>query len=120
MNKFTNKIVGKKGEEEAVKLLSGKGYTILEKNWGSKWGEIDIIARDGETFVFVEVKTKIGEAYGKPEEMISRRKLAQVQRMASIYTPAKEKPARVDVVAVVLKSDLTIERIDHYEAVYLN
>ena len=69
-------------------------------------------------FVFVEVKTKVGEDWGMPEEMINNKKLAQVQRMAETYEPARNHQSRVDVVAVVLNEDLSIKRLNHYECVY--
>lgn len=118
MSKVQNKHVGKIGEELAGEFLKDKGYEIVEKNWGSKWGEIDIIAKKGEMFVFVEVKTKIGEGFGSPEEMINKSKLQQVQRMASVYMRALDSQKRIDVVAVVLDSNLNSQRINHYEAVY--
>lgn len=117
MNKTANKTTGRTGEQLAVKQLEKKGYEILETNWGTKWGEIDIIARDGQTFVFVEVKTKVGENFGSPEEMCNWRKLAQVQRMAEGYWPAVNALRRIDMIAVVLGRNGQPTRIDHYEAV---
>ena len=58
---------GSRGEEEAARYLGQKGYQILERNHRTKFGELDIIASDKETLVFVEVKTKIGEDFGSPE-----------------------------------------------------
>lgn len=95
---------------------------VLERNWGNKWGEIDLICQDSQTLVFVEVKTKKGDWFGSPEEMVNRRKLEQVQRMAVTYKSNFEGSRRIDVVAVVLRPQADIgnevERIDHYEAVY--
>jgi len=55
---------------------------------------------------------------GSPEEIVNYRKLSQIQRMASVYFPAADKPKRVDVAAVVLERDRKLSRINHYEAVY--
>ena len=133
MGREDNKKVGKIGEEEACRYLREKGYEIVERNWGSKWGEIDLICkvsalkgakrapkgrRDLDKFVFVEVKTKVGEDWGMPEEMVNKRKLAQVQRMAETYEPARGYQSRLDVVAVVLNDDLSVCRLNHYECVY--
>ena len=118
MTKSQNKSTGKIGEDLAVDLLINKGYQILERNWGNKWGEIDIIARDKETIVFVEVKTKVGIEYGTPEEMVNPRKLSQIQRLASTYSLSKNSQLRIDVIAVILSPDLTLQSIKHYEAVY--
>lgn len=123
---FNNKLVGKKGEEIAAKFLQEHGYKIVERNWGSKWGEVDIICKlqintnkyKCPIFVFVEVKTKVGEDWGAPEEMINKKKLLQVQRMAETYEPARGHQSRIDVVAVVLDDDLSIKRLNHYECVY--
>lgn len=118
MFKSLNKTTGKIGEDYAAELLDDKGYKILERNWGDKWGEIDIICRDKDIFVFVEVKTKMGLNYGSPEEMINYRKLTQIKKIASLYPPARVTAKRIDVVAVVLSEDRKVERINHYENVY--
>jgi putative endonuclease len=90
--KTHNRQTGRLGEDLATTALVKKGYEILEKNFSNKFGEIDIIARDKKTLVFVEVKTKIGVDFGLPEEMISRGKLQRIRHMASIYTDGKEYP----------------------------
>lgn len=118
MDKTQNRNIGRLGEQIAVELLKKKGYQILETNWGNKWGEVDVICEDNDVFVFVEVKTKVGQDFGSPEEMVGRRKLMQVQRIAGTYFPAVNFPRRIDVVAVVLDHDLKPIRTSHYEAVY--
>jgi putative endonuclease len=105
-------------EEIAVVELVRKGYQIIEKNWGNKFGEIDIIAKDGETTVFAEVKAKRGEGWGMPEEMVKKGKLQKVRNMATIYLEGKEVPCRIDVVAVVLGRNNKVVRLTHYENVY--
>jgi len=118
--KSNNKVTGNKGEELAAGYLSKKGYKIIERNFRTRFGEIDIVCWDGETLVFVEVKTKIGHDFGEPEEMVNKGKLAQVKRMGEVYLLDKclDVACRVDVVAVVLESDGSVERIEHYQAVY--
>ena len=118
MNKTKNKSTGKIGEDIASEFLKKKGYQIIERNWGNKWGEIDIIAKDKDIIVFVEVKTKIGINFGTPEEMVGNRILSHIQKVSSIYTQNSSSPKRIDVIAVVLSSDMTPIRINHYEAVY--
>lgn len=116
-----NKETGYRGEQLAAGYLQDKGYTIIETNWGDKWGELDIVAKDGETLVFVEVKTKIGTSYGSPEEMANPRKIAQVQRIAESYCVINGYttcPVRIDVVAVVLDIHGNPLRITHYESHY--
>src|SRR3990170_1285321 len=116
MTKSQNKTTGKIGEDLAASYLKDKGYEILDRNWGNKWGEVDIIGKDKETIVFVEVKTKVGYLFGTPEEMVGKKKLSQIQKIAAFYLPAENSPKRIDVVAIVLSPDLTPERINHYQA----
>lgn len=76
---------GKKGEAIAVKFLESKKYEILETNWRFRRAEIDIIAKDGETLVFVEVKTRSYDYYGPPESFVSERKKTLLIDAANAY-----------------------------------
>jgi len=102
----------------AADYLRKKGYKILERNWGNKWGEVDLIVLKDKVLVFVEVKTKFGDQYGNPEEMVDKWKLEQVQKTAEMYLQRypkyREGRLRVDVVGIVLKP----LKIKHYENVY--
>jgi len=69
-NKVRNYKTGKEGEEIARKFLVQKGFRLIESNYSNKLGEIDLIMLDKEVLVFVEVKLKIGDKFGSPEEMI--------------------------------------------------
>ncbi len=113
-----NTFTGKQGEDIAAELLKNNGYEILERNWRNKFGEIDIIAKKDNVLIFVEVKTKIGEQYGLPEEMVGRGKLQKVRNMALMYLKGKEIPCRIDVIAIVLSEDGSVSRLNHYENVY--
>lgn len=115
--KTLNRLTGRAGEDIAARILSGKGYTILERNFSNKFGEIDIIARDKNVLVFVEVKTKIGVDFGLPEEMISPGKLHRIRNMATLYMKGELVPCRIDVVAIVLGTDNEVVRLTHYENV---
>ncbi len=116
--KTLNRVTGRVGEGHAALALAKKGYTILEQNFSNKFGEIDIIARDKSIVVFVEVKTKIGELFGLPEEMVGRGKLQRIRNMATLYMNGKLLPCRIDVVAIVLDEENTVVRLTHYENVY--
>jgi len=105
-------------EELAGKALVEKGYTILENNFSNRYGEIDIIAKDKDVLVFVEVKAKKGVDFGLPEEMINPHKLRKVKNMALIYMKGRDLPCRIDVVAVVLSKEGDLIRLSHYENVY--
>lgn len=121
MIKQFNRKVGKEGEEIAAKFLSGKGYKILERNYHTRFGEIDLIAVKNNVLTFIEVKLKHGEDFGTPEEMIGTSKLSQVQRMAEFYLMDKPKMAEIykaysiDAVCIMVGEDGEEERISHYE-----
>lgn len=108
---------GKVGERIARRYLERKGWKWVESNYKNQRGEIDLIMEDNDTLVFVEAKLKLGERYGRPEEMISRAKIGQIRRVAEAYV-VLEKPSwqkfRIDAVCIVIK-DKRIKRISHYE-----
>jgi putative endonuclease len=94
---------GKSGEELAAKHLTKLGYKVLEKNYRTKAGEIDIIAQDGPTIVFVEVKSRRDKSYGPPEIKVDYHKRRQITRAALLYLLRKKKgnsPCRFDVVGI--------------------
>jgi len=93
------------GEKLAVNLLQKKGYRILEKNFRSKLGEIDIIALEEDTLVFVEVKTRWSKSFGLPEEAVTPRKIRSIIKTGQYYKllhPELPEALRIDVVAVDL------------------
>ncbi|MCK4647911.1 YraN family protein [bacterium] len=97
-------MLGQSGEEVAFEFLRKKGYRILEKNYKTLLGEIDIIARDKEQLVFVEVKSLSDTSYILPQEMVNKRKQEQIIRVALSYLKAKgleDADCRFDCVAVV-------------------
>lgn len=116
--KAFNRATGLFGEDLAAKALQDKGYLILERNFSNRFGEIDIIAKDKDVLVFIEVKTKTGRDFGLPEEMITRNKLQRVQKMAVIYLNGQNLPCRIDIVAVVLSASNELLRLNHYTNVY--
>jgi len=94
---------GKSGEELAAKHLTKLGYKVLEKNYRTKAGEIDIVAQDGEILVFVEVKSRRDKSYGPPEIKVDYHKMRQITRAALLYLVRKKKsnsPCRFDVVGI--------------------
>jgi len=120
MTKSNNKTIGNLGEDLAAQYLQKQGYEILERNWGSKWGEIDIVCKSNRRglLVFVEVKTKTGQLYGSPAQMVNPRKLFQIKRIASLYPAGINQFKRIDVVAIVLSYDRRLISLNHYQAVY--
>lgn len=117
MGKQENKITGNKGETLAVEYLQMKGYKILQRNYRSKWGEIDIIAKADKVVVFVEVKTKSSDKFGEPWEMVNAWKVEQVQKIGEMWCREYgwEGRVRMDVVGVWLESPEP--RIEHWESV---
>jgi putative endonuclease len=115
--KLLNRATGRVGEDIAARALQDKGYQILERNFANKFGEIDIIAKDKNILVFVEVKAKTGVEFGSPEEMVSPGKLHRIRNMATMYLKGESVPCRIDVVAVVLGPDNSVVRLTHYENV---
>ncbi len=91
---------GERFEREAEALLKGNGLTLVERNWLCRFGEIDLIMRDGETLVFVEVRQRNSQRFGGSAASIGREKQARIERAAELYlsrlpvTPA----CRVDAV----------------------
>ena len=77
--------LGKTGEDCAVRALERRGYAILARRYRTRHGEIDIVARDGETTVFVEVKARVSEEFGSAAEAVTRPKQRRLAYMASDY-----------------------------------
>ena len=115
MSNYRQKL-GKHGEELAEKFLSQKGYEILEKNYRKYRGEIDIIAKDQDYLVFVEVKTARSDRFGPPIFRVDARKKKQLGKIAMAYYQEKElfdQDSRFDVVTVTFSGDQT--NIEHIE-----
>lgn len=123
-NKIFNYKKGKEGEEIARKFLIEKGFKLIESNYANKLGEIDIIMSDKDWLVFVEVKLKVGDKYGTPEEMINKNKLSKVRRVAESFLVLEKERAknfekyRIDAVCIVLNEDKTVRSIKHYGNLY--
>lgn len=102
--KIFNKITGDKGEILAQNYLKKKKYRILERNYHSNTGEIDIIAQDKKQIVFVEVKTRESNMFGNPSEAVDERKQFKIRMVAEAYLKENylfDYPCRFDVVEVL-------------------
>ena len=100
--------LGSLGEEAAVGLLKESGYKILARNYKDSLGEIDIVARDKDTFCFIEVKTRNSLSFGLPQEAVSRAKQRKISKVALNFLKKNkllDKKARFDVVSVVYSGD---------------
>jgi len=106
--------LGQRGEEIAVGYLRQQGYTILTRNWRCPVGEIDIVAREGETLTFVEVRTRRGDCFGTPEESITLAKQAKLVELAQSYlqeAKLEEVDWRIDVVAIEMGKRGEVKRV---------
>lgn len=114
-----NKTLGKIGEDMAKDFLQDKGYKIVEQNFQNKWGEIDLVCEKDYRLVFVEVKTRIGEQFGLPEDAINKNKINKLIKNSQAYMVYKVKNAdlsyRIDAVCLVLDEQHKLKRINHYE-----
>ena len=106
---------GKHGEEIAAAHLLRLGFQILETNWRHRRLEVDIIAKEGETLVFVEVKTRSYDYFGRPEEFVTPGKERRLAEAAAAFMEKSghDWAMRFDVVSVLMKNatDYTVEHI---------
>lgn len=109
----TTKQIGDEGEQMAVQMLKADGYQIIERNFRTRAGEIDIIAKDGGTLVFVEVKAKKDDFFGTPGEMITKRKLEKIKRTAKTYLSENDKNRdwRIDAILIEGKKSEHLKNI---------
>lgn len=114
-----NRKIGDLGEELSVKFLIERGYQIIERNWTVGHKEIDIIAKENDIYIFVEVKTRTSSKMGMPEESISERKIQSVTEAARIYLYEKQyKDIRFDVISILLKKEQAPELLHIKDAFY--
>jgi putative endonuclease len=112
-----NRLLGNEGERRAAKYLRGLGYRILARQSSGRIGEIDLIALEGETIVFVEVKTRRSQAAGHPVEAVTPAKQRKLTNVALAYLKRHgllERRARFDVVTIIWPSGARHPEITHY------
>ena len=100
-------LLGRYGEDRASDYLQGLGYSILERNWRCRIGEIDIIARDRDRFVFIEVKTRSADGFGHPFESITEAKAARLRRSVAAWCEARQVSGikvRLDAISVLVRA----------------
>jgi putative endonuclease len=109
---------GQWGEAIAAKHLENKGYVVRVRNWRHDHGELDLIVeRDGE-IVFVEVRARHGDAFGRPEETLTTRKRAKLIATAEAYLAVHDLfdvQWQIDVIAIDLDAHNNVTRLEHYE-----
>ncbi len=111
--------IGRLGEKLAKEYLKEHGYTIIESNYRSPDGEIDIVASKQGLLIFVEVRTKSSRTFGSPEESITRRKKQKLVAVSQHYLQnhdIQESSWRIDFMAVELNASGAPKRVEHFEA----
>jgi putative endonuclease len=103
---------GNAAEEDAAAFLVSKGFSIIERQFRSRFGEVDLIAKDGDEYVMVEVKARNDHEFGYPEESVTRSKLRKIEIVADEYMMRFPRaPWRIDVIAI--EYDHIPPRISH-------
>jgi putative endonuclease len=116
MERTNRTILGRVGEAAASAWLSARGYQVLGQNVRTRFGEIDLVVREGEVMVFVEVKTRRGSGFGHPADAIGPRKQRRLTRLAAAYLHHHRMDGasvRFDVVAVLVAADGQVTNIEH-------
>ena len=117
MDKKFNLKTGNLGEDIAKRFLEKKGYKIISQNFKTKYSEIDLITRKKDFLVFVEVRTRVGDNFGSPEETINKEKRWRLKRGAQAFVAFNDwkGPFRIDAVCIVLNEDHKVDQFHHYE-----
>lgn len=122
MGKTAARKIGDFGENIAAAYLQKKGYYVVERNYRCRYGEIDIIARDGQYIVFVEVKTRSTDSLGRPSEWVDKRKQKKLLTTAYMYLEENETDLqpRFDVIEVVYdKITKAAVSVEHIESAFI-
>lgn len=113
LNTKNKKGLGSWGEKKAQNYLINNNYAIVEKNFRNRWGEVDLIAIQGEFLVFIEVKTRKSLSFGQPESSINYRKKEKIRKLANYYllkNDYSDLQVRFDVITIMISNDSNIKR----------
>jgi len=116
MPRWFNRLFGNRGERAAVRYLKQQGFRIVARNYQNRYGEIDIIAIEGDTLVFIEVKTRRSTRTGSPLEAVDEKKQQQIMRTAQAYLSQRglnEQSIRFDVIGLLWPEDAKEPEIQH-------
>lgn len=114
--------IGDKGEQIAADYLADRGYQLLDKNFITRFGELDLVADEAGTVVFVEVKTRTSTTFGLPEASVTPTKMDRIQNAGLLWLQAHpEAPGdwRIDVIAIMIDHQGEILDIQHFINVIL-
>jgi putative endonuclease len=115
---ISRQALGRWGETLAAQFLTQQGYLVIERNYRTPYGEIDLIVQKADTLVFVEVKTRSTDAYGLPETAVTDQKRQHIISAAEAYLQAQQNQNRlwrIDVIAIRRFRDSTQPEIVHFE-----
>lgn len=118
---MTTKEIGDFGETAACQYLEKNGCSVLKRNYHCRTGEIDIIAKDGETIVFCEVKTRLSKAFGTPGEFVDYKKQEKIIKTALYYLGRDDIDMRFDVVEVMYRicgDCFAVTEINHIKSAF--
>lgn len=104
VKRFLHKLLGDKGERAAARFLKSAGYRIIAHSYRNQFGEIDLIAMDGNQVVFTEVKTRASDDRGQPYEAVDKAKQTKLTKLALVWLKKHkrlDKPARFDVISII-------------------
>ncbi|WP_134684388.1 YraN family protein [Brevibacillus migulae] len=112
------KELGKWGEDQAAQLLQAKGFEIIARNWRTRGGEIDLIAKEHDVLVFVEVRTRSSTLYGTPSESVDWRKQQKLRQLSLAFLgqyPERVHSFRFDVVSILRHGKNKQAELTHIE-----
>ncbi|WP_066639450.1 YraN family protein [Desulfolucanica intricata] len=109
-------LLGRRGETAAVEYLLQKGYKIILQNFRCYLGEIDIIAKEGDTIIFVEVRARSTDSFGLPQESVSIKKQNRLRKLAQYYISkfSISDSCRFDVLGIMFEANGRIKSIEHF------
>lgn len=113
-----NKKIGQLGEKITVDFLKNKNYILLDKNFTSRWGEVDLIFKKDNKIHFIEVKTRVGNKKGKPFEAINFYKIRSLRRCIDYYLlkkNLKDYKLSLDIVSIILDKNLNLVDFKYFE-----
>jgi len=111
---------GQKGENLSLNFLKSLGYKIIARNFRCRFGEVDIIAIENQTLIFVEVKTRSSLLFGQPYEAVNHKKLRSISKIAYYFRQINQKLpplTRIDVISVILSQQQDVLKIEHLKDV---
>lgn len=108
--------LGKLGEQVAAKYLKNQGYKILEKNYRTRYGEIDLICEKEQIIHFIEVKTRTNQNFGWPEEAVNQRKIEKIIKVAEKYLEEHELDLswQIDIISLLIKAKERKTELKHF------